>query len=158
MPPRDLAEKLQELERLDRKGAEALLKQLYGRPLKVPSRLDFVRSILAYRLQENAYGGLKESTRKRLRAIAADIEADPTGDFLRVPRIKPGTRLVREWQGKIHNVTVVEDGFLYNAKRYKSLSEIARLITGTRWSGPLFFGLKKPVEATTKHAGRQSDR
>ena len=150
----DITSKLRELEQLGRKEAEALLEQLYARPLKAPSRLDFVRSILAYRLQENAYGGLKEATRKRLRAIAAEIETDPKGDFLRVPRIKPGTRLVREWQGETHKITVIEDGFLYNAQRYKSLSEVARLITGTRWSGPLFFGLKKTATTREKdHAG-----
>ena len=95
-----------------------------------------------YRLQEKAYGGLSAATRKRLRALAAEIEADPDADFLEVPRIKPGARLIREWQGETHKVTVTEDGFVYAGQRYKSLSEIARLITGTRWSGPLFFGLK----------------
>jgi hypothetical protein len=57
-------------------------------------------------------------------------------------RIKPGTRLIRQWDGQTHQVTVAEEGFEYKGERYKSLSEIARLITGTRWSGPLFFGLK----------------
>jgi hypothetical protein len=57
-------------------------------------------------------------------------------------RIKPGTRLIRQWEGKTHQVTVSESGFEYNGEQYKSLSVIARLITGTRWSGSLFFGLK----------------
>ena len=57
--------------------------------------------------------------------------------------IKPGTRLIRQWDGETHHVTVCEQGFEYKSERYRSLSEIARLITGTRWSGPLFFGLKQ---------------
>ena len=98
--------------------------------------------VLAYRLQEVAFGGLKPATRRRLQQIAKALAADPRASIVDSPSIKPGTRLVREWKGRPHTVTVVEDGFQYSGKRYSSLSEIARLITGTRWSGPLFFGLK----------------
>jgi len=59
---------------------------------------------------------------------------------------RPGTRLVREWQGRVHEVVVLDEGFLWSGKRHGSLSEIARAITGTRWSGPRFFGLTGPAQ------------
>lgn len=101
--------------------------------------------LLAYKLQEQAYGGLKPEVKRRLRELAASFHRDSkkTAAQRRDPlRIKPGTRLIRQWEGQTHHVTVGEVGFEYNGERYKSLSVIARLITGTRWSGPLFFGLK----------------
>jgi hypothetical protein len=101
--------------------------------------------LLAYKLQEQAYGGLKPEVKRRLRDLAASFHRDPTKAAKRIahPRqIKAGTRLIRQWNGQTHHVTVGEAGFEYNGKRYKSLSVIARIITGTRWSGPLFFGLK----------------
>ena len=101
--------------------------------------------LLAYKLQEQAYGGLKPEVKRRLRELAANFHRDSrkTAAQRRDPlRIKPGTRLIRQWEGQTHHVTVGEAGFEYNGERYKSLSAIARLITGTRWSGPLFFGLK----------------
>ena len=101
--------------------------------------------LLAYKLQEQAYGGLKPEVRRYLIKLAASYRRDPNtkAAAFEVPRrIKPGTRLLRQWNGKTHQVTVIENGFEYEGERYKSLSVIARLITGTRWSGPLFFGLK----------------
>ncbi|MGB9408721.1 MAG: DUF2924 domain-containing protein [Terracidiphilus sp.] len=101
--------------------------------------------LLAYKLQEQAFGGLKPEVKRRLRELAAGLHRDSkkTAAQRRDPlRIKPGTRLIRQWEGKTYHVTVGEAGFEYNGERYKSLSAIARLITGTRWSGPLFFGLK----------------
>jgi len=140
---KDIGAQLREFGELRRQDIETLWAELYGCTLNALSRREVVVLLLAYRLQEKAYGGLSSTTRKRLRTIAAQIEADPDAAFLDVPRIKPGARLIREWQGETYTVTVTEDGFAYNGKRFKSLSEIARLITGTRWSGPLFFGLKK---------------
>jgi len=98
--------------------------------------------ILAYRIQEQAFGSLGANSRSRLRQLARTFEADPDAMVPSVPVIKPGTRLVRQWQDQVHTVTVEEKGYEYKGCRYQSLSEIARLITGTRWSGPLFFGLK----------------
>ena len=101
--------------------------------------------LLAYKLQEQAYGGLKPGVKRRLRELAAGFNRNPRktgGQFTDSIRIKPGTRLIRQWKGQTHHVTVGEAGFEHNGERYKSLSAIARLITGTRWSGPLFFGLK----------------
>jgi hypothetical protein len=101
--------------------------------------------LLAYKLQERAYGGLKPEIKRRLRELAQGFNRNPqrTAAQLAGPlRIKPGTRMIREWDGQSHYVTAGEAGFEYNGENYKSLSAIARLITGTRWSGPLFFGLK----------------
>jgi hypothetical protein len=109
-----------------------------NKPILVP--------LLAYRLQERAFGGLKPAYKRRLRQLAESFEQNPTRVAKAVSssaRIKPGTRLIRQWDGQTHQVTVSEEGFEYKGERYKSLSEIARLITGTRWSGPLFFGLKQ---------------
>lgn len=99
-------------------------------------------ALRAYRIQENAFGGLSTMTRRRLKQIAISLENG--NDNLKGGQrpIKPGTRLIREWQGKTHTVSVLETGFEFQGSRYRSLSEIARLITGARWSGPLFFGLR----------------
>ncbi len=105
-------------------------------------RRELLVRILAYKIQEKAFGGLSNSTRRRLRQLADALEANPSAALPNVRRIKPGTRLIRQWQGKTHQVTVGEAEYEYAGQRYGSLSEIARLITGTRWSGPLFFGLK----------------
>jgi hypothetical protein len=113
-----------------------------------PSHLDkpILVPLLAYKLQEQAFGGLKPAYKRRLRQLAESFEQNPgrvTKTVSSSARIKPGTRLIRQWDGQTHQVTVAEEGFEYKGEGYKSLSEIARLITGTRWSGPLFFGLKQ---------------
>ena len=96
---------------------------------------------LAYRIQELAYGGLKPATRAKLDALADGL--DPKAARKRVvDRPVVGTRLIREWRGVEQTVTVLADGFEWEGRRYKSLSAVARGITGTRWNGPMFFGLR----------------
>lgn len=121
---------------------------LYGSP--PPSRLGralMIRAI-AYRMQEQALGGLGPALRRRMARAAEEIGVGrapspaPTA-------IKPGTRLLREWQGVVHEVIVLENGVQYRGETWNSLSVVAREITGTRWSGPLFFGLKE-----RRHDGR----
>ena len=98
-----------------------------------------------YRLQEKAIGGLKPQTRRLLERWGRDeSERGPTVEPART-RLKAGTTLVREWHGVSYRVTVLDDGFDFDGERFRSLSEIARKITGVRWSGPLFFGLKAPA-------------
>ncbi len=111
-----------------------------------PYNRKFLQSRLTYRIQELAYGGLKTETVKRLEAFAGEI-AGKKGR--RVTRQRPiaGTRLVREWDGVQHCVTVLDDGFEYQGRPYRSLSAIARAIAGTRWNGWLFFGLKGDRES-----------
>jgi hypothetical protein len=108
-----------------------------------PYNRRFLEHRLAYRIQEFAYGGLKPETSKRLKALAKDFDGNrarrrqPAKD-----RPTAGTRFIREWQGVDHCVTVRDEDFEYRGRPYKSLSAIARAITGTRWNGLLFFGLK----------------
>jgi hypothetical protein len=104
----------------------------------------YLISRLTYRIQELAYGGLSDTDATRLDAIAADEKyVDPVAAKKRIAE-KPinGTRLVREWQGVEHTVTVTEHGYEYRGRPFKSLSAVANAITGTRWSGPVFFGLR----------------
>jgi hypothetical protein len=107
---------------------------------------DLLRRTIAYRIQEDTYGGLDPATKRLLNQLIAQHAKTP--DKIVVPRrIKPGAILVRHWKGQSHRVAVLENGFAYAGKTHESLSEIARLITGTRWNGPRFFGLraeKKP--------------
>jgi len=139
--PENIAIELERLAHLTRPELVAKWAEVFGHLLRCRAHKDFLISCIAYRLQEQVYGGLSANTRKQLRKIATEIEAG-TGPALDTPRIKLGTRLIREWNGDTHEVTVITEGFAYRGKPYRSLSEIARLITGTRWSGPLFFGLK----------------
>ena len=98
--------------------------------------------ILAYRLQEQAFGSLNAAGRGRLRQLARAFETNTNSSISSIPSIRAGTRLVRQWGDQVHLVNVEASGYEYQGVRYQSLSEIARLITGTRWSGPLFFGIK----------------
>ena len=97
---------------------------------------------LAYRMQERAHGGLRPATRKTLRALADAGKTHVLRDVMEIPRMTPGTHVIREWGKEMHQVTVETAGLVYRGQRYRSLSEIARKITGTRWSGPVFFGVK----------------
>lgn len=103
---------------------------------------DLLIRALAYRIQERALGGLKPSTRRLLAKVATDASARRPVRVAAEPALKPGMVLLREWHGTQHQVIVRENGIAFNGKQYKSLSEVAYRITGTKWSGPLFFGLK----------------
>ena len=103
---------------------------------------DLLIRALAYRIQEKALGGLKPSTRRLLAKVAADASARRPIEVAPEPDLKPGTVLLREWHGTQHQVIVREDGIVFQGKQYKSLSQVAYRITGTKWSGPRFFGLK----------------
>ena len=102
----------------------------------------FLLHAVAYRIQENAFGGLEKSTKHRLRKIAVDVDAGKPIKPRRA-KIKPGTRLLREWNGTVHEVIVLESAVQYRGERWPSLSAVAREITGARWSGPRFFGLRE---------------
>ena len=115
----------------------------WQRVLKSPAPAmtpDLLRRGIAYRLQEQVHGGLKPSVIRELERIGG--QSDRTAPVaVAGMHIKPGTRLVRDWGGATHHVLVDEKGFTYREHRYSSLSEIASTITGTKWSGPRFFGL-----------------
>jgi hypothetical protein len=106
------------------------------------SRELLIRAV-AYRMQEVALGGLRPEPQRQLRQIAMELKQTGAATIRLRPQLKPGTRLRREWQGRTYEVVVLDDGFSWQGTRCKSLSAIARKITGTAWSGPLFFGLKQ---------------
>jgi hypothetical protein len=111
-----------------------------------PYNRAFLESRLAHRLQELRFGGLRPDTLRRLAALADELERDDGSRTRRAgdgSEMAAGTRLVREWKGVEHCVTVRPARFEYDGRPYKSLSAVARAITGTRWNGPLFFGLKQ---------------
>jgi Protein of unknown function (DUF2924) len=105
---------------------------------------DLLRRSIAHRVQEKAYGGLSASTRRLLDQLAKAAMAKPNGRLELPRRIKPGSELVRTWKGKSYRVTVTADGFAWDGRTFAGLSEIASAITGTRWNGPRFFGLRSP--------------
>jgi DUF2924 family protein len=130
---------------LDIKDLKSRWRALYD--TEPPPRIsrELLTRAIAYRLQEKVFGGLASATRRLLERVAADRSSRRARLSL-ARKAAPGSLLIREWRGNAHRVTVHDDGVAYRGKRYGSLSEVARLITGTRWSGPLFFGLRKPAE------------
>lgn len=117
---------------------QALFKTDPPRGIQKALMLQFV----GYRLQEIETGGLNNDASRRLREVADAVASSSNAAVSNRPAMKPGTRLIRQWKGQVYVVNVEEGTYEYRGVRYDSLSEIARLITGTRWSGPLFFGLK----------------
>jgi hypothetical protein len=145
-----IEEQISELPTLSKADLTSLWQDAFGRAAPPRLRRQVMVPILAYRIQEKAYGGLKPATAKRLSALADALEKDRFAVPANAPRIRSGTRLVREWRGKVHEVLAREDSYEYDGKKFASLSEIARQITGVRWSGPLFFGIKDTQSRTVK--------
>ena len=149
--PENLADLLLKLPELSKPELVAVWRQSFQNEPNGQWRKSLLLQLLSYKLQEQAFAGLGSGACRQLRQLARDVAK---GSDLGVPgarRLKPGTRLARSWKGHVHVVHVIEDGFDYKGARYASLSEVARLITGTRWSGPLFFGLK-PSQGNAKKA------
>ena len=148
-PMIDLEEEIARLRDLDLPGLRARWRSVFRRqaPEHLPRNL--LLRIIAYRLQAERLGDLDRDTRRFLDRVAA---ADRNGDELppsvhrRNHGLQPGTTLVREWEGKSERVVVLDEGFGWNGTSYRSLSEIAFAMTGTRWSGPRFFGLRSRGE------------
>jgi hypothetical protein len=103
---------------------------------------DLLRRSIAHRMQEKAYGGLSAPIQRLLDQLMKAAMAKPNGRLEMPRRIKPGSELVRTWKGKTYRVTVMANGFAYDGRTFAGLSEIASAITGTRWNGPRFFGLR----------------
>ena len=142
----------QELERLPRALIRDLRKRWKELRASDPPNAfgpDLLRRAIAQRIQEQAYGGLEPAVRRELNQMIK-LHGNKTGERTELPRrIKAGAVVLREWKGETHRVTVLSNGFSYNEQTYQSLSEVARTITGTRWNGPRFFGLRKPDVAKT---------
>jgi DUF2924 family protein len=141
-----VALELARLATLSVKELKARWRALYTtEPPRYISRELLTRAV-GYRLQEHAFGGLKPAMLRLLERLGGDSAHHPIHSAAR--KATDGTVLVREWRGVSHRVEVLDNGVVYQGQRYQSLSEVARLITGSRWSGPRFFGLKeKPAEA-----------
>jgi hypothetical protein len=107
-------------------------------------RKELMVPILAYRMQEREFGGLSHGARRRLREIAASLNTEKPSQERPDSAPQTGTRLLRIWRGEMHEVIATGSGYQYRGQTYSSLSKIAREITGTQWSGPLFFGVRKP--------------
>jgi hypothetical protein len=143
IPPTDVLCRLAALQTASTADLKQHWRELFGREPPAFNRA-YLQSRLAYRVQELAYGGLKPETITRLEALGEKLD----GGNITLRRIRAddrpiaGTRLIREYQGVEHVVTVLQDGFEYEGRPYRSLSAIARAITGTRWNGWTFFGLR----------------
>ncbi len=139
----DIATQMSALVNLDSAQLRAEWRRLYrSHPPKGFSRDLMIRAI-AYKLQERTFGGLGKATLRRLKSLTRTLKAEGKLVSDRRLSLKSGARLVREWGRETHSVPVLEDGFEYRGQRYRSLSQIARLITGAHWSGPRFFGIER---------------
>jgi hypothetical protein len=132
MTPDPLEELIGEIEQLDLQGLRDIWRRHLGAPPPMRSR-ELLRRMLAFELQARLYGGISPELKRRLRQGRAAAPRRRT--------LQPGTMLIREWRGERHTVQVLPDGFEHLGSHYKSLSEVARVITGARWSGPRFFGV-----------------
>ncbi len=141
--PEALARQLAELESANTAELRARWERAYQHSGPKRASRDLLLRLVAYHLQEQAEGGLSKATRRRLAKLAGLNGESRAPRSPPILRLKPGSRLIREWHGVTHSVTVLGDGFDWRGTRYASLSQIARAITGARWSGPLFFGLRK---------------
>ena len=143
IPPADMLGRIAALKTATTPGLKQQWRELFGKE-PPPGNKAYLQSRLAYRIQELAYGGLKPETRARLEALGEQLD----GGNIVLRRIRAdsrplaGTRLLREYGGVEHVVTVLADGFEWEGRPHRSLSAIARAITGTRWNGWTFFGIR----------------
>lgn len=146
-----LKQQLEEIPKLPRADLVERWRKSYGRLPPANSNRELLRLSLAHHLQSESIGRLPAAMKRQLNALAARHDSGNSRVSRASPKFKPGTRLVRLWGGDQHQITVLEQGFEYQGARFRSLSEIACRITGTRWSGPAFFGLRKAQGAEASH-------
>ena len=133
--------RVSELSELDRSGLRVAWQRAFGTSPPHFLSMLFMRKALIWEMQCRLYGGMPANFKRALKS-AADGK---TPKAVPAPTLRPGTQLIREWNGRSHQVDVTKDGFRYNGEIHKSLSAIALLITGTIWSGPRFFGLTRVI-------------
>jgi hypothetical protein len=150
--PDPATHRLATLPSLNKPTLSKLWKELFNSSPPPKLRRDLMVHIVGYRLQEQAFGSLSSRSRMRLSELAKAYRDNCNLTLRQTPTIKPGTRLVRQWQSETYVVHVEERGYEYKGSHYSSLSEIARFITGTRRSGPLFFGVKDERRNNSKEA------
>lgn len=140
-PAEAIAARLQALETIGYAMLRAEWRRLYrSLPPKRVARELLVLGV-AWKVQEQALGGLSAATKRSLACLTQTLEREGDVKRNRIVQLKPGAKLVREWHGKSHTVLVLDDGFEWRGKRWRSLSTIAKAISGAHWSGPRFFGL-----------------
>ena len=137
---------------LKRSALRQWWRTLFNSPMPAKASRLLLIYCLAYRIQQNAYGGLSATARRRLRTLAQPLAPEHGLAKPAAVRLAPGTRLVRQWREQRHEVTVLEQGFAYRGHRYRSLSAIARVISGSHCSGPRFFGLRPGTQAVERGA------
>jgi hypothetical protein len=152
MPNMPITDQLSSLRSLQKEALAGFWRQLFETDPPARMRKELMLQFMAYRMQEQEFGSLSERSRRRLCQLAGSIESSSNTSISQKLAIKPGTRLIRQWKDQVHVVNAEEGNYEYRGARYESLSEIARLITGTRWSGPLFFGLKDKEIKVPKEA------
>ena len=135
----ELAQRLAQIETLGVEQLRELWRERFGAPPQLRAR-DLMRRALAERLQEEAFG-VDAELQRRLTPMAARVRPGHK-PVVATATYKPGSVLEKDWEGVRHSVSIVDGGFVWNGKRYDSLSAIARAITGVRWNGPRFFGLR----------------
>jgi hypothetical protein len=134
----EISKLIKELPKMPRPLLVAQWKLQFGAPPHPKLRIELMRPCLAYRIQEKAAGLSRQRVQGRMQELSSEAATS---------RFKAGTRIIREWNAKIHEVSVTDDGYTYLGERFKSLSPIASRITGTKWSGPAFFGTKPKERA-----------
>jgi hypothetical protein len=143
-------EALSRLPKLDIRELREEWRRLYKADASPHLSRELLIRAVAYRMQEVALGGLRPEPQRQLRQIAQQLKHAGAVPIRLRSQLKSGTRLMREWQGRTYEVVVLDDGSSWQGTRCKSLSAIARKITGTAWSGPLFFGLKQNRSASRR--------
>ena len=144
---------IENLEQLSRAELRVLWEREFGENPPGSLGRDLLSLGISYARQERRYGGLARPVAKELDRLLARVLRDGVNDAAQLatpPLPRSGTILVREWQGEVHHVTVVDDGFLWNGKTHRSLSSIAHAITGTKWNGPRFFGMRELKNKTSE--------
>lgn len=156
------------LDGLQTKGLQVRWLEVYGKEPPSRIRAGLLRLGISYRLQEKAFGGLKPQAVRHLRKLAAELRAEraskhaePDGTNCTTPHwpaertlLSPGTQLMREWNGSTEVVDVVTGGYAWRGDTYRTLSAVAVAITGTKWSGPKFFGLTDGSKGRSRAAGK----
>jgi Protein of unknown function (DUF2924) len=149
-----LASKIGGLRSLGVEQLKGRWRTVYGTEAPARFSRDLLIAAVAYRTQERALGGLKPATRRLFQRVAADAHARLPLKLAPQCTLESDAVLIREWNGVRYKVVVGEDGFSFRGQHYRSLSAVARLITGSRWSGPLFFGLKHRTKRETGDGAR----
>ena len=154
MTPDELSAAINALETMNSAHLRIEWHRVYGMLPNKGLGPSLMRRGIAYRLQEQVHGGLSPATVRTLARLAEQLNKSGDLDVERQLSLRTGTRLVREWHGRTCHVTVLESSFLYEDQQYASLSQIARVITGTKWSGPRFFGLRQRAEPPVRVSAR----